>query len=112
MRKKHFEGMFWLLLASMLMGGGSAWSLEAQPAAEAWEGRPAALLKQYNDLTQKGVLEVLGKPNRKARQLLYRRCLEQWIYDAPVALVIEFAGIPGRSNPRVLSVQKLRIPGA
>jgi hypothetical protein len=55
------------------------------------------------------VREVLGPPRRVARQLLYHRYLEQWLYEAPgsprltfdcrrgqVPFLLEFA--PPRTN--------------
>jgi hypothetical protein len=36
------------------------------------------------------VREVLGAPRRIARQILYQRYLEQWLYDTPLPLRLEF----------------------
>jgi hypothetical protein len=54
------------------------------------------------------VSEVLGPPKRIARQILYRRYLEQWTYDAPLPLCVVF-DCPKGHDPRVLSVHP---PGA
>jgi len=51
-------------------------------------------------LTQAEVLGLLGKPQRKTRQILYKRYLEQWIYEPPLRMCVKFAW-PGF---RVLSV--------
>ncbi|HZT81626.1 MAG TPA: hypothetical protein VFA26_15475 [Gemmataceae bacterium] len=37
----------------------------------------------------------LGRPSRIARQVLYRRCLEQWLYDGPPPLRVEFSRVRG-----------------
>ncbi len=50
------------------------------------------------------VRRLLGPPDRIARQILYRRYLEQWIYDAPLALRIGFDCLPGQ-DPQVQTVQ-------
>ena len=49
------------------------------------------------------VRQFLGPPNRIARQVLFRRHLEQWIYDAPLAVRVEFFCVPGE-EARVLNV--------
>jgi hypothetical protein len=53
------------------------------------------------------VRQLLGQPNRIARQILYRRFLEQWIYDEPAGLWIEWDCLKGQ-EPRVLTVH---VPG-
>lgn len=51
----------------------------------------------------------LGPPRRVARQVLYRRYLEQWVYDGPEAVRIEF-DCPRGQRPQVLTVQPLLPP--
>jgi hypothetical protein len=41
-------------------------------------------------LNFKQVEQLLGAPRRSARQILYQRYFEQWVYDAPLNLCIEF----------------------
>ncbi len=41
-------------------------------------------------MTPAQVRAVLGPPRRVARQVLYHRYLEQWVYDAPHTLRVEF----------------------
>jgi hypothetical protein len=36
------------------------------------------------------VRQILGPPRRIARQILYHRYLEQWLYDAPGSGRLEF----------------------
>jgi hypothetical protein len=37
-------------------------------------------------LTQLEVRRIHGVPSKISRQVVYRRCLEQWTYDPPVGL--------------------------
>jgi len=53
------------------------------------------------------VRDLLGPPQRVARQILYQRYLEQWVYDAPFDLRVEFECRRGQ-QPQVQSVQPLR----
>jgi hypothetical protein len=41
-------------------------------------------------MTPAQVRAFLGPPRRVARQVLYHRYLEQWVYDAPHVLRVEF----------------------
>src|SRR5262249_54788421 len=58
-------------------------------------------------MTATKVVELLGKPTRVSRQILFRRHVEQWIYAAPTSLWIEFQGVRGQ-DARVESVHPLR----
>jgi hypothetical protein len=49
------------------------------------------------------VRQVLGAPRGVARQILYRRYLEQWAYDAPLPLYVVFDCHKGE-EPRLQSV--------
>jgi hypothetical protein len=42
------------------------------------------------------VKEILGAPTQVSRQVLYRRYLEQWIYDSPVPLCAVFDCLKGQ----------------
>jgi hypothetical protein len=42
------------------------------------------------DMTMDQVRQTLGPPNRVARQILYHRYLEQWVYNPPVSVRAEF----------------------
>ena len=54
-------------------------------------------------LTGDEVRKLLGPPKRISRQILYRRYLEQWLYDVPSQLWIEFNCLKGQ-EPYVLTV--------
>jgi hypothetical protein len=41
-------------------------------------------------MTPEQVREVLGPPRRIGRQIFYQRYLEQWVYDTPRPLRLEF----------------------
>jgi hypothetical protein len=69
--------------------------------------RPEAPVSRLRPgMTQTEVRRLLGPPPRSARQILYRRYLEQWVYDAPQAVRIEFDCIRGQ-EPQILTVQPL-----
>jgi hypothetical protein len=51
--------------------------------------------------TQEDVRKLLGDPARVARQILYQRHLEQWIYQQPLPLRLEFDCPRGR-EPAVI----------
>jgi hypothetical protein len=53
-------------------------------------------------MTAEQVQALLGPPRRTARQLLYQRYLEQWLYDEPALLRLEFDWRRGR-QPFLLS---------
>jgi hypothetical protein len=57
-------------------------------------------------MTQADVKALLGEPHRVARQILYRRYLEQWVYDGPNAARIEFDCVRG-NEPQILTVHSL-----
>jgi hypothetical protein len=59
-------------------------------------------------MTADEVLKLIGKPDRIARQILFRRHLEQWIYE-DLAARIEFNCLPGE-EPRVQSVRSEQSP--
>jgi hypothetical protein len=41
-------------------------------------------------MTPEEVRRKLGAPRRTARQVLYNRYLEQWVYDRPARVHLEF----------------------
>ncbi|HYT95468.1 MAG TPA: hypothetical protein VEL76_42510 [Gemmataceae bacterium] len=53
--------------------------------------------------TPEEVKEVLGPPQQTARQILYRRYLEQMLYDDPLPLCVVFDCVQGQ-DPRLLNV--------
>jgi hypothetical protein len=54
-------------------------------------------------MTPTEVRQLLGPPARVARQILFRRHLEQWIYDQPETIRVEFNCVRGE-EPYVLTV--------
>jgi hypothetical protein len=58
-------------------------------------------------LSAEQVRQLLGPPQRVARQVLYHRYFEQWVYDAPLNLRIEFECRRGQQI-QVQSVQAAR----
>jgi hypothetical protein len=54
-------------------------------------------------MTADQVRQLLGPPRRVARQILYRRYLEQWSYDAPAPRTIIFEYVVGQ-EPKVIAL--------
>jgi hypothetical protein len=57
-------------------------------------------------MTQDEVRRLLGPPKRMARQILYRRYLEQWVYEGANPVRIEFDCVRGK-EPQILTVHPL-----
>jgi hypothetical protein len=70
-------------------------------AAGAWGVQPG--------MTAADVRKRLGPPARVARQVFYRRWVDQWLYEQPAPLCITFDGIKG-GEAHVLTVQDLGSP--
>jgi hypothetical protein len=51
--------------------------------------RVAAILRQVVP-SPKDALEILGPPAKISRQVLFRRYVEQWRYESPLQLLLEF----------------------
>jgi hypothetical protein len=97
------------LLASLLVVAGLI-AADGRPGPEARRGRPPgddqpAARQLQLGMTMAEVREALGgrEPKRVARQILYGRYLEQWVYEDPSHLVIEFDCPKGRP-PRVVNL--------
>lgn len=60
-------------------------------------------------MTAAEVRELLGPPKRMARQIVHKRCLEQWVYDAPVSVRIELNAVQGQPL-QILTVQPIISP--
>ena len=54
-------------------------------------------------MTDAEVQKHLGRPTHRARQILYRRYLEQWVYDRSEGLWLEFDCLKGQ-DPRLVAV--------
>lgn len=84
--------------------------MAATPLVSAVDGdQPEAPIdpaKLQKDMSQAQVRRLLGPPQRVARQILYRRYLEQWVYDGPHAVRIEFDCVRGK-EPQILTVHPL-----
>jgi hypothetical protein len=61
----------------------------------------AAFDKLQRGMTPEQVREQVGSPQRIARQFLYHRYVEQWIYDRPVAARLQF-DCPRGQKPRLI----------
>jgi hypothetical protein len=64
----------------------------------------AEVTRQLLDLPPARVRNLLGPPKGIGRQILYRRYLEQWTYDRPVAFGVVFEGLKGQ-EPRLRAVR-------
>jgi hypothetical protein len=69
------------------------------------EAERAERLEQVKaGLSPDQVRHLLGSARRNARQILYHRAREQWVYEAPFSVRLEFEYVRGQ-EPRLLSVQ-------
>jgi hypothetical protein len=67
------------------------------PAADRAElARKAAPLLSAAVATPDECRQLLGPPQRISRQMVYRRCIEQWTYDLPVPLCINWQAAAGQ----------------
>jgi hypothetical protein len=88
-------------------------ALAAEP--EGPRGQPPAEVKKVDltrlkpGLTATEVRELLGQPKRVSRQILSGRYLEQWTFDPPNAVRIEFDWRKGQER-QILTVQPLTAP--
>jgi hypothetical protein len=56
-------------------------------SGDEWKKKAATLRP---GMTPTEVRDLLGLPRRTARQLLYKRYLEQWLYEEPMRLRLDF----------------------
>jgi hypothetical protein len=59
---------------------------------------------QPNTSSPEQVRRLLGPPTHTARQILYQRAREQWVYEAPFSVRVEWEYVRGQ-EPHLLSVQ-------
>jgi hypothetical protein len=64
--------------------------LPGQDAAQAPPAAPRPLESVRRGMTPDEVRQLLGPPPRIARQLVFGRYLEQWVYPPPTAARVEF----------------------
>ena len=96
----------WATLAAVLFAGdgpppGRAGQSDLPPAVDLNRLRPG--------MSQEEVRRLLGPPKQVARQILYRRYLEQWVYEGAGAVRIEFDCVRGK-EPQILTVHPLTPP--
>jgi hypothetical protein len=96
-------------IALLATWAGETASPEVRAADNGGEARRRDFLdtsKKEKNLSPQRVRELLGPPQRKSRQVLYKRHIEQWFYDPPLGLCVEFDCVLGQ-KPRLLSVHLL-----
>jgi hypothetical protein len=71
--------------------------------------RKALLGRLHQCKTAAEAEDLLGKPRHVARQILYGRYLEQWTYDDPIPVRIEFDWRKGQEK-QIQTVQPLSSP--
>ncbi len=97
----------WCRAAVLALIGAALLLSSPAPAGDAEKpDLPADPAKWPKDMTQADVRRVLGPPKHIARQILYRRYLEQWVYDGPNSVRIEFDCVRGK-EPQILTVHPL-----
>jgi hypothetical protein len=65
-------------------------SHSSHAAEEGKDDRAQAFAKLERGMSPEQVRQRVGAPKRIARQILYHRHLEQWIYDVPVPARLQF----------------------
>lgn len=87
-------------------------SAAAEPPPKVWteEDRTRAVERLRPGMTTEQVRQVLGPPRRIGRQIFYQRYLEQWVYDAPLPLRLEFDCRRGQL-PSLLPLPPATAPG-
>lgn len=88
----------------LIVGLGSPTLLSADLPAENGKGDEASLRafdKLRRGMTPEQVRQLVGAPKRIARQILYHRYREQWLYDAPIPIRLTF-DCPRGQKPELL----------
>jgi hypothetical protein len=60
-------------------------------------------------MTLADVQQRLGRPGRIDRQILYRRHIEQWVYENPHPILVQFSCVRGE-EPVVTAVLPIKGP--
>jgi hypothetical protein len=79
-----------------------------QPLTE--KERAELLEKLVRGQSRERVRGLLGPPRRQARQLVYQHYREQWVYDEPLAVRLDFDAARG-DDPHLLGHQSERREG-
>ncbi len=87
-----------LLLLTLLVFGASDVGFTQEQVKE---DPASAFAKLESGMTADQVRQRVGTPKHIARQILYHRYLEQWIYDGPVAARLQF-DCPRGQQPQLL----------
>jgi hypothetical protein len=106
---------WWLVLAVVTMGLATLSLASGEPQPDALPvfdpdkpltepERAERLNRVKPGLSPDQVRQLLGPPRRTARQILYHRAREQWVYEAPFSVRLEFEYVRGQ-EPHLLSVQ-------
>jgi hypothetical protein len=70
---------------------------------------PPDLAQLRQGMTAAEVRALLGPPKRVGRQVVHKRCLEQWVYETPFAVRIDFDWVQGRPS-QILTVHSISPP--
>jgi hypothetical protein len=89
--------------AQTLRGLAGKLLMEAPVASRPELARKVALVLADSARTPDEVQQILGPPQKVSRQIVYRRCLEQWTYDHTLALSLVWSMTHGR-----VSLQSVR----
>ena len=72
---------------------------------KARDERLRAFAKLERGMTPERVRQLVGRPNRIARQIFYHRYREQWLYDAPASIRLTF-DCPRGQKPELLAIPR------
>ena len=99
------------ILMAALFSLAFLWSGIAGVAANDEKGqddRPRAFAKLERGMTPEQVRQLVGAPQRIARQILYHRYREQWLYDTPAPIRLTF-DCPRGQKPELLAIPTLPV---
>src|SRR5947208_3260695 len=89
-------GLLAILMAALALTDPSTTSAEPLAVPDARPAEPADPQRPVQrGMIAAEVRRLLGPPKRIARQILYRRSIEQWIYEGPVSRRIDFDCVQG-----------------
>jgi hypothetical protein len=91
-----------IFVPALLVGVGLLNAAPLDRAAIPKDDRQARAAEIKKDMTANDVLNLIGKPQRIGRQIVFRRHLEQWVFE-DLGIRVEFSCLPGE-EPHVQSV--------